>query len=174
MAFKGSSRPPTPPGKWAQQDGPCLLSCPPGLRITDAWWFPWRHTKLMPHCILSSPRTRSLGQVSLPSPRRLWVIRELSLQMTGSLRSLNISCGQMIGDPWACLAWNPRSRGHVELCGVFEVNGRLHFSWILETQWNLCVCALVGQSCPTLCNPMNCSPPGSSVHGISRQEYWGG
>ena len=23
------------------------------------------------------------------------------------------------------------------------------------------------QSCLTLCNPMNCSPPGSSVHGIS-------
>ena len=22
------------------------------------------------------------------------------------------------------------------------------------------------QSCPTLCNPMNCSPPGSSMHGI--------
>ena len=22
------------------------------------------------------------------------------------------------------------------------------------------------QSCPTLCDPMNCSPPGSSVHGI--------
>ena len=25
---------------------------------------------------------------------------------------------------------------------------------------------LVAQSCPTLCNPMHCSPPGSSVHGI--------
>ena len=25
---------------------------------------------------------------------------------------------------------------------------------------------LVAQSCPTLCNPINCSPPGSSVHGI--------
>ena len=25
---------------------------------------------------------------------------------------------------------------------------------------------LVTQSCPTLCNPMDCSPPGSSVHGI--------
>ena len=25
---------------------------------------------------------------------------------------------------------------------------------------------LVIQSCPTLCNPMNCSPPDSSVHGI--------
>ena len=24
----------------------------------------------------------------------------------------------------------------------------------------------VVQSCPTLCNPMDCSPPGSSVHGI--------
>ena len=26
-----------------------------------------------------------------------------------------------------------------------------------------CMCA---QSCPTLCDPMDCSPPGSSVHGI--------
>ena len=30
----------------------------------------------------------------------------------------------------------------------------------------LCVCVLVTQSCPTLCNPMDCRPPGSSVHGI--------
>ena len=28
------------------------------------------------------------------------------------------------------------------------------------------------QSCLTLCNPMKCSPPGSSVCGIPRQEYW--
>ena len=27
------------------------------------------------------------------------------------------------------------------------------------------MCALVAQSCLTLCNRMNCSPPGSSVHG---------
>ena len=25
---------------------------------------------------------------------------------------------------------------------------------------------LVIQLCPTLCNPVDCSPPGSSVHGI--------
>ena len=31
----------------------------------------------------------------------------------------------------------------------------------------LCVCAKSPQSCPTLCNPMDCSPPGSSVHGDS-------
>ena len=39
----------------------------------------------------------------------------------------------------------------------------------------MCVCArarahahvrVLSQSCPTLCDPMNCSPPGSSVHGI--------
>ena len=28
------------------------------------------------------------------------------------------------------------------------------------------MCVLVAQLCPTLCNPMDCSPPGSSVHGI--------
>ena len=30
----------------------------------------------------------------------------------------------------------------------------------------------VAQSCPTLRDPMDCSLPGSSVHGFSRQEYW--
>ena len=32
----------------------------------------------------------------------------------------------------------------------------------------------VPQLCPTLCDHMECSPPGSSVHGFSRQEYWSG
>ena len=31
-----------------------------------------------------------------------------------------------------------------------------------------CCCYLATKSCPTLCNPMNCSPPGSSVHAISQ------
>ena len=30
---------------------------------------------------------------------------------------------------------------------------------------HICVCE-VSQSCPTLCDPVDCSPPGSSVHGI--------
>ena len=30
----------------------------------------------------------------------------------------------------------------------------------------VCVCVLVTQSCLTLCNPMFCSPPSSSVHGV--------
>ena len=32
----------------------------------------------------------------------------------------------------------------------------------------MCVCVCVSQSCPTLCNPMGCSPTGPSVHGISQ------
>ena len=35
-------------------------------------------------------------------------------------------------------------------------------------------CAKLLQSCPTLCNPMDCSPLGSCVHGILQQEYWSG
>ena len=35
-------------------------------------------------------------------------------------------------------------------------------------------CAKSLQSCPVLCNPMDRSPPGSSVHGFSRQEHWSG
>ena len=48
-----------------------------------------------------------------------------------------------------CLQWNKN---------IF------YYPWrILE---GLCVCVcLVTQSCLTLCDPMDCSPPGSSVHG---------
>ena len=35
-------------------------------------------------------------------------------------------------------------------------------------------CVLSHFSHPTLCNPMHCSPPGFSVMGFSRQEYWNG
>ena len=31
---------------------------------------------------------------------------------------------------------------------------------------------LAAESHPALCDPMDCSIPGSSVQGISRQEYW--
>ena len=30
----------------------------------------------------------------------------------------------------------------------------------------MCTCVLVAQLCLTLCHAMDCSPPGSSVHGI--------
>ena len=36
------------------------------------------------------------------------------------------------------------------------------------------MCAKSFRSCPTLCNPMDCSLSDSSVHGFPRQEYWSG
>ena len=36
-----------------------------------------------------------------------------------------------------------------------------------EAPWEVTVLYLVVQSCPTLCDPMDGSPPGSSVHGDS-------
>ena len=32
---------------------------------------------------------------------------------------------------------------------------------------HVCMCAELLQLCPTLCDPMDCSPPGSSIHGDS-------
>ena len=32
----------------------------------------------------------------------------------------------------------------------------------------------VTQSCLTLCNPMDCSLQGSSIHGVFQEEYWSG
>ena len=35
-----------------------------------------------------------------------------------------------------------------------------------DTLWRCCCYCLVAKSCPILCQPMNCSPAGSSVRGI--------
>ena len=41
------------------------------------------------------------------------------------------------------------------------------YQWICLTVFGPCMYVLeVTQSCPTLCDPMDCSLPGSSVHGI--------
>ena len=47
---------------------------------------------------------------------------------------------------------------------AFDVGCRELENWAFCV---LCAVFLVAKSCPTLCDPMNCSPPGSSVHGDS-------
>ena len=49
-----------------------------------------------------------------------------------------------------------------------EASGRLAEEWDLFrlASFPCAVLCFVPQSCPTLCDPMDCSPPGSSVHGI--------
>ena len=60
-------------------------------------------------------------------------------------------------------------------CGGWIINNDNHWSsrWHHNMQCE-CVRAKSLQSCTTLFNPIDCSPPGSSVHGILQQEYWSG
>ena len=41
-------------------------------------------------------------------------------------------------------------------------------NWVTDILWKniLTLCVSVVQLCPTLCDPVDCSPPGSSMHGI--------
>ena len=57
---------------------------------------------------------------------------------------------EALWEPIVCLAYC------VYLCAE-------HGVWQLTST---CLPAKLLQSCPTLCDPMNCSPPGSSIHGI--------
>ena len=46
--------------------------------------------------------------------------------------------------------------------------------FIASFQYGLCaVLCLVAQLCPILCDPMDCNPPGASVHGDSPGENTG-
>ena len=44
------------------------------------------------------------------------------------------------------------------------ISGSSHF--LHGILWRTFLMSEVAQSCPTLCDPMDCSPPGSSIHGI--------
>ena len=59
---------------------------------------------------------------------------------------------------------------HSLLQGIFQTQGLnpslLHCRQILYHLRHQESDSEVTQSCPTLCDPMDCSPPGSSVHGI--------
>ena len=45
---------------------------------------------------------------------------------------------------------------------------RVLYQALLFSSFPICSYCSVAQSCPALCDPMDCSPPGSSVHGILR------
>ena len=49
-----------------------------------------------------------------------------------------------------------------------------HTSVRIFIVWPLLKLSEIAQSCPTLCNPVDCNLPGSPSMGFSRQEYWSG
>ena len=57
------------------------------------------------------------------------------------------------------------------MCGCLVIHGQ-----VMEQAYKrYCYCCLVAKSCLTICDLMECSPPGSSLSmGFLRQEYWSG
>ena len=56
---------------------------------------------------------------------------------------------------------------------ISKVSQKVGHDWETEQQQqhaNICYCYLVAKLCLPLCDPMDCSLPGSSVHGISQAE----
>ena len=62
---------------------------------------------------------------------------------------------------------------------VFSNESILHIRWPKSWSFSFTISpsneysGLVAQLCPTLCNPMDCSPPSSSVHGILQARILG-
>ena len=63
----------------------------------------------------------------------------------------------------------PETDSRAELSGLRPYHSSLRLvnllCLLLLMSFYSCACS-VAQSCPTLCNPIDCSPPGSSVPGI--------
>ena len=61
---------------------------------------------------------------------------------------------------------------HATSC--WHLNQEAMDQWLIFDEAESCMCAKSLQLCQIMCDPLDCSPPGSSVYGISRQEHWSG
>ena len=72
----------------------------------------------------------------------------------------------MASFPWG-LSWTPYLKLlPPPLALPSSLSAFFFYSCVLTTLWHVCTRAKLLQSCLTLCDPMDCSPPGSSVHEI--------
>ena len=62
--------------------------------------------------------------------------------------------GNLKSSPW------PERPLIIKVCKLISIEYPRRYS-----KW--CSYCLAAKACPTLCDPMDCSPPGLSVHGIS-------
>ena len=74
---------------------------------------------------------------------------------------------------------NCKACGHLfdETLNIQRDNGQImskNRTCICNPQQPACVLAKSLQSCLTLCDPVDCSPLSSSVHGILQAKYWSG
>ena len=87
-----------------------------------------------------------------------WHVTSILYSIMDILLLLLLSCFsrvQLCGTPKMAAHQAPPSLGF----------SRQEHEWVAISFFNVCMHAKSLQSCPTLCNPMDSSPPGSSVHG---------
>ena len=125
-------------------------------------------------CRSQIQRVKSKGRNRVKRPLQLSKWEVLNAWISGAARSKRwgSGCGcylrRKLTWPWWLLS----------LCASWAL-------WCQFTIWNMFIlsahvetsgqsCTLVTQSCPTLCDPMDYSPLGSSAMELSRQEYWNG
>ena len=79
----------------------------------------------------------------------------------------------MCWGPHGCRSDNPISQHHLRWEDLLSWAAPVWDGSVCQSLLERCWCllpeklkVLATQACPTLCDPMDCSPPGSSVHGI--------
>ena len=95
---------------------------------------------------------------------KLWLCGYSVLNVKRSEKLINVLMGQSVR----------KNETNMQMIINLNISSRSVYTWnfnlIINTKESE-----VAQSCPTLCNPMDCSLPGSSVHGIfqARVLEWG-
>ena len=107
------------------------------------------------------------------SPKRLSKAR--IKKKSQNQNRLNLRSPRILIVMWLVQDWKKESESHSVMSDSLWLHGwphglhtaRLHCLWNFPGRnTGFVVCVLVTQSCPTLCKPMDCNLPGSSVHGI--------
>ena len=111
----------------------------------------WLFTALVNHHIWGF-----LKQIGHSFPPHMFSLHKESLAQYLACSS---SCSQLIEPKVSELLLGDQER---LLC--YEFHATKHRVPSLLCEW----VSEVAQSCPTLCDPMDCNPPGSSIHGISQ------
>ena len=65
-----------------------------------------------------------------------------------------------------------RAEGFWLINDLVQQGWAVHIVYLADSPFCSCVCAQLLQLCPTLCDSMDCSPPGSSVYGILQARIW--